>query len=367
LALSTAGISFAVLLMLMQLGFRNALVDSQVEVMRMMDCDLVVLNSSKYQLNKLQPFARRRLFQALAVSGVASASPLYIAFDEALWKNPTDQTTHRIRVIGFDPEERVFSSEEINRHVQQLRTPDNILVDKRCRERLGHASAGDTTELARRKVRVVGNFNLGTDFVVDGTIITSDRTFLRMFPDRQLANPQLYRVEVGLLKTKPGYAVEEVKAALTRELPPDVMVMTKEQAVALERGYWMKQTPVGFVFNLGTLVGFIVGVVICSQILFTDLADKMPQFATLKAIGYQNGFLRRVVLQQALYLSLFGFLPGLLLSYAMYQIIGQLTGLLMRMTAELVLAVLILTVAMCLISGLLSVRKVMSADPADVF
>ena len=110
-----------------------------------------------------------------------------------------------------------------------------------------------------------------------------------------------------------------------------------------------------------------MGVVICSQILFSDLAEKMPQFATLKAIGYENRYLRTVVLQQASLLAIFGYLPGVAGSWCLYQVVGDITGLSMRMGTELVAIVFVLTLAMCFISGLLAVRKVMAADPADVF
>jgi putative ABC transport system permease protein len=367
LATSTLGIAFAVLLMLMQLGYRNALVNSQVEVVRQFDADLLMVSAAKYQLNKLMPFPRRRLFQALSVDGITSASPVYMALPSAFWKNPLDHTVHRIRILGVDPEKRVFLSPRIASQVRGLRTPDSMLVDSRCREHIGHALPGEFSELNKRKVHVTGEFSLGTDFQVDGTAIVSDRTFLNVFPDYRAADPQLNRVEIGLLRASSGADIDALVETLNRMLPDDVTCMSREEFITVERDFWLLESPVGLVFNLGTLVGFIVGVVICSQILFSDLAEKMPQFATLKAIGYENRFLRKVVLQQASLLALFGFLPGVAASWCLYQVVGEITGLLMRMGTDLVAIVFGLTLGMCFISGLLAVRKVMAADPADVF
>lgn len=367
LVTSTLGIAFAVLLMLTQLGFRNALVDSQVEIMRQLNADLVIVSSAKFQLNQLEPFPRRRLYQALAVNGVASASPVYMALRSAFWKNPLDHTTHRIRVLGVDPDDPVFLSAQIASQVRGLRQPDTLLVDSRCRAHLGRAWPGDVSELTKRKVQVTGEFSLGTDFLIDGTAITSDRTFLNLFAEYRAGDPKLNRVEAGLLRIVPGTSTDRLVEILNRTLPGDVTVLSRSSFIAMERDYWMNESPVGLVFNLGTVVGFVVGVVICSQILFTDLAEKMPQFATLKAIGYEDRYLRKVVMQQAFLLALFGYLPGVAASWSLYELMSHITGLQMHLSLELAGTVLLLTIAMCLVAGRLAVRKVVAEDPADVF
>ncbi len=367
LAVSTLGIAFAVLLMLMQLGFRNALVDSQVEILRWLKADIVLVSASKYQLNVMQPFPRRRLYQAAAVEGVASARPIYLALEEALWKSPDDRTTHRIRVVGVHPDDEIFNEKQLSDQQHKLWQPDTALVDTDCRRHIGRAFQGDSTEVTKRKIHVVGEFQLGTDFIIDGSAIVSDRTFLNLFPRYRAADPLLNRVELGLLQISPGMTTSEVVERLNRELPKDVRAVTRAEFIGVERNFWMNDSPVGLVFNLGTLVGFIVGIVICSQILFTDISEKMPQYATLKAIGYTNRYLRRVVIQQATFLALVGFLPGVAASWCGYRLIASLTGLLMRLQVGVAATVLFLTVGMCLVSGWFAVRTVLAADPADVF
>lgn len=367
LAVSTLGIAFAVLLMLMQLGFRNALVDSQVELLRWLKADIVVVSSAKYQLNVMEPFPRRRLYQAAAVDGVLSALPVYLALEDALWKSPQDRTTHRIRVVGVHPEDDVFREIQLTRQLDRIRRPDAALVDTDCRKHIGRALTGDATELTRRKIQIAGEFKLGTDFLVDGSAIVSDRTFLNLFPAYRAADPLLNRVEIGLVRAASGASIPELISRLNRELPDDVTAMTMSQFIEIERSFWMNESPVGLVFNLGTLVGFIVGTVICSQILFTDISERMPQYATLKAIGYSNGYLKGVVIWQATLLAVVGFAPGVVASWGAYRLIASLTGLLMRLQAGIAAIVLVLTIGMCLVSGWFAVRTVLAADPADVF
>lgn len=365
LLMSMMGIGFATLLMLMQLGFRNSLVDSQVELVRKLDCDAIVISRSKYQLNRIEPFPRRRLFQALAADDVVSATPLYLALPEALWKNPSDRTRHRIRVVGIDPEVPIFNSPDLAAQQQKLTIPDTVLTDARCRGHVGRATEGEITELTKRRIKIAGEFLLGTDFYVDGTVVTSDRTFFNLFPDYRAYDTKLSRVEMGLLRLRPDAYPEKQIARLNSILPADVTVLSRDGFINLERDYWMRNSPVGLVFNLGTIVGFIVGVVICSQILFTEVSEKRPQFATLKAIGYSNSYLRSVVLTQACLMALMGFLPGLLASWLTYQLIAELTGLLMRLSPQLALTVLGLTIGMCLVSGLSAVKQVLEMDPAS--
>ena len=367
LFISISGVTFSVYLMFMQLGFRNAMLDSSIEFIRLLDGDLFLVSSTKYRMFTADQIPRRRLYQVLAIPDVISARPLYMEQDRSMWKNPFDRSTHVIRVMAFDPDQPVFLIPEITSHLETLKLPDTVLVDSKCRSFVGRASPGTRTELARRTVRVIGTFPLGTDFTVDGNVVMSDRNYLKLFPELDTTLPRLRRVEIGVIKLKPGSDVIAAKAAISSQLPSDVKAFTKREFMEFEQGYWKEVSPVGTVFAVGALVGFVVGLVICYQVLFTDLSDQLPQFGTLKAIGYGNRYFERVVLTHALYLSLMSFLLGWVLSYASYWIITRLTGLVMRMNTMLTVLMLVLTVFMCTIAGGLATRKVVSADPAEVF
>jgi len=364
---STSGIAFAALLMLLQLGFRGSFLDSALEIIRKIDGDIFITSSTKFRFGRKDPFSRRQLYVARGVDGVESARPIYGEWMTSAWKNPQTHKTYNVQMLAFDPDQPVFLVPEINAHLQDLRQPDTVLYDQRARRMLGVASAGILTELARRKIRVVGTFALGPDFTTDGTVIASDRTFLELFAPHQLSEGELADVEFGVIKIRPGFSVEDVRHSLGQALPASIAIRTKAEQIALEVAFQNSVSPVGPIFMLGTAIGFIVGMMISYQILYTDLSDQMPQYATLKAIGYHNSYLVRVVLQQAGFYALVGFLPAWAGGLLLFHMIGAMTLLPLRMTADIVLATLTLTLGMCLLSGLLAVRRVLAADPAEVF
>ena len=172
---------------------------------------------------------------------------------------------------------------------------------------------------------------------------------------------------MGLITLKPGVDIEKVQSQLAANLPNDVVVLTIEQFAQKEKEYWANGTGIGFIFGLGVGVGFIVGIVIVYQILYSDVSDHLPEYATLKAMGYTDGYLLVALLQEALFLAILGFLPAYFLSFGLYQITYAATMLPIAMTVERGINVFILTVVMCSFSGAIAMRKLRSADPADVF
>jgi putative ABC transport system permease protein len=364
---SSSGIAFAVLLMLLQLGFRGAFLDSALAVIRSIDGDIILTSATKFRFGRKDPFSRRILYEARAVEGVASARPVYAEWSTSIWKNPQTRKTYTAQVLAFDPDQPVFSFPEVADHLEELRQPDTALYDSRARRFLGTAAPGTVTELAFRNVRVVGTFALGPDFTTDGTIIMSDRNFLKFFAGRQLGDFELADIEFGVIKVNPAYTVDEVHAALKKALPASVAVLTKDELIGVEVAFQNSVSPVGPIFMLGTAIGFIVGMMISYQILYTDLSDQLPQYATLKAMGYENGYLMRVVLQQAGLCGIMGFLPAWGIGMLLYRAIGAIALLPLRMTPGIVITAFTLTVGMCLLSGALAMRRVLAADPAEVF
>jgi putative ABC transport system permease protein len=277
-------------------------------------------------------------------------------------------SARRIRVIAFNPSDNVLEIPEVQRKLEDLKEDATALFDERSDSDYGHFAAGQSSILARRPIHIVGTFRLGTDLANDGNLIMSDRNFLRYFPDLRLRDPALRLVEVGLLRLKPEADVERVRQALQAALGPQwLSVLTKDEYVAKERAFWNRKTPIGTVFNVGALLGLIVGAVICYQVLSSDIADHLAEYATLKAIGYGNTFLIGVVITEALILSFAGFLPGVAVGSLLYGLLAWSTGLLMVLSPARAGLILGLTVLMCLGSGLLAIRKLLAADPAGLF
>jgi putative ABC transport system permease protein len=285
----------------------------------------------------------------------------------SMWKNPQTSKTYNVQVLAFDPDQPVFLFPEVNEHIRDLKQSDTALSDRRARPFLGLAPAGTVTELARRDIRIVGNISLGPDFTTDGTLITSDRTFLKFFSPHDLGEGELADVEFGVIKVRPGRSIEAVQRTLRRAMPANVAVLTKAELLGMEIKFQNGVSPVGPIFMVGAAIGFLVGTIITYQILYTDLSDKSSQYATLRAMGYEDAYLVRVVIEQATFYGVVGFLPALVLGTALYHVIGEIALLPLRMTAGIMLGTLVLTIGMCVLSALLAVRRVLAVDPAEIF
>jgi putative ABC transport system permease protein len=367
LLVAIAGISFADILMFMQLGFRDALFDSAVKFHSNVSGDVFIISPQSTALIAMKPFPRRRLYQTLAVKDVESVTPIYLGF--SIWRNPQDKSTRQIMVIGFNPaDKQLFQLPGIAENIEKMQIPDTYLFDEKSREQFGDIpkmfGSGQRvqTEVDGRKIDVGGLFTLGASFGADGNIMTSDTNFKRMYKQR---DPGL--IDVGVVKLKPGADVAATISAMEAYFPADVKVFSKAQFIEFERSYWQNGTSIGFIFTLGTIMGFIVGIVIVYQILYTDVADHLSEYATLKAMGYTDFYLLTVVFQEAIILSIVGFFPGMLAAVGLYTITRNATSLPLLMTIARATTVMILTMIMCIVSGAIAVRKLRAADPADMF
>jgi putative ABC transport system permease protein len=177
----------------------------------------------------------------------------------------------------------------------------------------------------------------------------------------------LGKVGIGVVRLKPGADPKAVQAAMRAHLPQDVKILTRQEMIDQEVGYWATATPIGFVFTFGVIMGLVVGMIIVYQILFADISDHLKEYATLKAMGYTNRYLAGVVLFESSILGLAGFGPGIALCERLYVITKQATMLPMTIEPVRATQVLVLTLLMCWASALIAVRKLRSADPADVF
>jgi putative ABC transport system permease protein len=361
------GVAFAVVLIFVQLGFQRALYDSSVRWHTALGYDLAMINPKTTYIVNPPGFARSRLYQTLGFEGVDSVSPVMIGI--AYWRNPVNPVaTRNIFVMGFDPTDKGFALAGDPQQVSRLRLPDRVLFDRLSRSEFGpvaqllEASREVETEINGRDVEVVGMFELGTSFGIDGSVLTSDLNFRRIFPERNAA-----QIEIGLINLEPGADPAAVRDAIVAGIPGDVRLLTRAEFIQHEVAYWTNSTPIGYVFGLGVAMGLAVGCIVVYQILFSDVQDHLREYATLKAMGYSNLYLSGVVLSEALLLAVFGFLPGLGLSLLVYDQAAAATNLPLAMSESRMLMVFGLTAAMCAGSGLLALRKLRAADPAEVF
>jgi putative ABC transport system permease protein len=366
LAVALSGIAFADILMFMQLGFRDALYYSNVRMHSSLKGDIVLINNQSNAVLAMKPFSQRRLYRALDLPAVESVHPLYL--DYTSWKNPVTGRPRSILTFGVNPESNVFDLPGVEDNLDKLKLPDVVLFDRSSRVEYGPIAADFdqgktvTAEVRGRRIKVAGLFTLGASFGADGNLITSDVNFLRIFANRQRG-----LIDIGLIRLKPGADVNQVTEYLRTYLPTDVNVLTKQEFIDFERNYWATSTAIGFIFTLGTIMGFIVGTVIVYQILYTEVTDHLSEYATLKAIGYTQNYLLTVILQEAFMLAVLGYIPGFACALFLYQIARDATLLPVLMSSYRAIMVLILTILMCFISGIIAMRKLRSADPADIF
>jgi putative ABC transport system permease protein len=366
LLVAIAGISFADVLMFLQMGFQGALFSSAVEFHHSINGEIVMVSGRSRALISLDRFTERRLYQAAGITGVASVSPIYL--DAIQWRNPYNKEIWNIYAIGINPEHQVLNIAGVAANRQQLREPDTALFNMGSRQEFGPIAqrfeAGEPviTEINQRQVQIRGLFNLSPTFGINAYLVTSDVNFLRMLPNRQGG-----LIDVGVIKLQPGVDVQAVLTQMRSQLPDDVKVMTRDDYAKAEVSFWKASTPVGYTFDLGVVIAFIVGAVIVYQILYSDVTEHLPEYATLKAMGFRDRYLLIVVFQESLILASLAFIPGVAIALGIYRITNIATMLPMAMDLGRVAFVFILTVIMSSSSAAIAVRKLQTADPADIF
>lgn len=359
-ALAIAGVFIAVLMIFLQLGFFSAVPTGGMLIYDKMRFDLVLASSAYYFQDQPFAFARRRLYQALALSDVASAAPLYEG--GAQWVSPATGLRRDIFVMGFRRRDRIFDVPDINQQIDKLQRPDVVLVDRDSRPMFGPLTPGLHVEIDDRDVEIAGTYRLGTGFAGLGVVTTSDLNFIRLFPSRTLSI-----VNLGLITLRPGSDLQRVARQLRAIMPADTSVFTRAELGRREVFHWVAATSTGLVFGFGAAVSVVVGIVILYQVLTTQIRRHLPEYATLKAIGYHNRFLSEVVIIVAVLIAALAYVPAVAATLVIYRIVHHLTLLPVMMTVPRLVAVMLITLAISIASALLSVSVLRRADPADLY
>lgn len=367
------GISLVVALLFVQLGFQDALFNSAVRVHENLQGELFMVSAQYQALTAQQFFPRSRLYQTLAAPQVESVSPLYIQFGKL--KSIETGQKYAIFVFGIDLSNPPFQLPGVQDHIDALKSPEHAIFDRYSRPEFGPIAArfesnqpvtvevSTFNEITRsRQYKITGLFGLGTSFGIDGSMMINDSAFLNTF-----RNIDTTEIGIGTIRLAPSANVVEVQSLLRRSLSQDVRILTRAEFIALEKSYWDLRTPVGFTFKVMVIFGFLVGIGVSYQVLYTNISAHIIEYATLKAIGFRNRYLLGAVLQQAVMLAVLGFIPGVILSTGIYSYARSTTNLPMVMTFSKGYLVLLSIVVMCIFSGILAIQKLRSADPADIF
>ena len=366
LLVALAGISFAGILMFMQLGFRDGLFDASVTVHRLFDADLVLISPRSASSVRMAGFPRRRLIQTLADPSVEGVTPVHWGL--MLWRNPETRRNRAILALGFNPDDPFFLDPGLAEQTGVLKQKGRILFDRLSRPEFGPIADWYNdgkvveTEISGNRVRVEGLVSLGTSFGADGNLLTSTETFLDLMPQKSPGG-----IEVGLIRLQPGTDPDLAVERLQQRLPGDVTVLTKQGFIDFEQNYWKSSTSIGFIFTLGAAMGFVVGCVIVYQVLYTDVSDHLPEYATLMAMGYRISHLLGVVMREGFYLAALGYVPAYLAGQGLYWFVRDATKLPVGMDPARAITVLVMILVMCMLSSLLAMRRLIDADPAEIF
>ena len=366
LAVALAGISFAGILMFMQLGFRDGLFDASVTVHRLFDADIVLISPRSTSSVSMAGFPRRRLVQAMALPEVEGITP--VNWNLLLWRNPETRGTRSILALGFEPGDPLFVDPTLAPKAQLLTQKGRVLFDEKSRPEFGPVAEWFQdgriveSEISGKRVRVAGLIGLGTSFGADGNMLTSRETFRDLLPNTPPGS-----IEVGLVRLMPSADPEAVVQQLQALLPDDVTVLTKDGFIDFEQNYWRSSTSIGFIFTLGAAMGFVVGCVIVYQVLYSDVSDHLPEYATLMAMGYKLTTLFGVVVREGLLLALFGYLPAYAAGQGLFWLVRSATQLPVGMDLTRATSVLCMILVMCMASAGLAMRRLVDADPAEIF
>jgi putative ABC transport system permease protein len=363
---AVAGVAFANLLVFMQLGIMGALNGSTVAPYALLSGDIILSSSEGNTLTDSGNIARVHMFQALAVPGVAAAMPLFIG---NLPLTLEDGSSVSLLSFGVDVAQKGFVSPLIAPSLSRLMIENTALLDEGTRGLPKSvvatiaSGAGYQFEASGQTLTAIGTMKVGGGFLADGMLVTSDQTFLRFFKSRSSGAPDhiLLRVADGI---SPDTVAERLRAVLPAG---SVKVQTMVAAKAADLSFMSTKRPTGIIFGFGVFMGILVGLVIVYQVLSTDVADHLREYATFKAMGYAQPFFLGIVFEEALILAVFGFVPGLIVSMGLYAGLNAVTGLPVVMVASRAVLVFVGTLVACSISGAIATRRLAAADPADLF
>jgi len=359
-ALATGGIFVAILLIFVELGFFVAVPQGGMLIYDHLRFDLLVCSNKYVFQSQSGQFPRARLTAALTVPEVARASPFYLGGGK--WQDPAGGLKLDIAVIGIDPRAGIFAVPDIESQGAVLEQPDTVLVDSATRSLFGPLQEGRIVDIAGRRMTIGGQYKLGTGFLGLGIVLASEGNFFRMFPGRP---PDT--VNLGLVVLKPDADPERAAKALRAVLPADMQVFTHAELVAHEVAYWTIRTATGLIFGSGLVVSFVVGIMVLYQTLATQITRQLPQFATLKAIGYSDRYLDGVVLFEAWLIMAVAFVPALGAALAIYALVRAETLLPLSLSVPQLGAVFAITLVMATASAFLSLGGLRRADPAEIF
>lgn len=372
-ALAISGIGVAVLLVFMQLGFRGAVVDTATNIYQKLDFDVLVRSPEYLHFIDSGTIDASRIETLAGAEEVESVNRMRVAI--ANWRNPSGQKKG-VLLLGVNPQNPPFRKDSrLGANFALLGSDELLLIDTKSHPEFGpmdgsrfsNQDIDEVFEVAGNPMRIAGLFELGAGLAANGAAIVDENTIPKLVPT---VFPNQFTF--GLIRLKEGVDPSEFVASARQKMKTSdggayVEILSRDEAIQLETTRWISETPIGFIFSLGVFIAVIVGAAIVYMVLSTDVSNRLNEYATLRAMGYTNNYLAFVVMKQAIYMAIVSFVPALVLSFILYWVTGRIASISMSMTSMRVVVVLSLTLGMGCLSGVLALRKLWQAAPADLF
>jgi putative ABC transport system permease protein len=352
---SFAGLAVAVVIMFIEAGLLQSILDAQSLIADKLRADLVVMDSGRTDLHKWNRIDQIRLNQIAALPGVRSVTPIYQSGVDL--KDPDTGAIHRIVMFAFPPDSFPLDIGDRKEISRVLNTPGTVLYDRLSRPIYGNIRKGRQVVLDGSTYTVGGTVEIGADIVNDGAMVMSDGAWLNQNPDAQPI--------MGAINLENGVLTSQARARILAAMPPDILLLTPQELRQREIKFTLEAAPIGILFGIGVIAGLLIGAVTCYQILFTEITDRAKEYATLYALGFEDLFFEQVILAQALLLSIGGFMVGYLVAQLGYWIIAAQTAMAVEFTSSSTWLIFLLTAAMSAIAARAAMRPLALSDPAD--
>src|SRR5215831_13825598 len=358
-AVTLTGIVFALVLIIIQFGLFLGFTTTTSNNIDHSHADLWIVFSGVGYFDTGRNFSERKFYQVLSTPGVERAEKYMQAFGR--WKRP-DGRVENIQVIGFHPGSGLGEPwNVVQGSTADLKQEDSVLVDELYREKLGVEKIGDRVEIGDHRARVVG-FTRGIR-----SFTTSPFVYATFKNSLDYTNPTSTEDSTAyiLVKAAAGVAPEQLQKRL-RERLTDVDIYTTAEFSRKTRFYWMFTTGAGLAVLTAALMGLIVGVAVVAQTIYAATMDHIREYGTLKAMGAANGYLYRVLIEQAAWSAVLGYAFAMFAAHFIVQA-SEKGGALILLPPAMKIAMLVLAVFMCIAAALVSINKVTRLDPAMVF
>jgi putative ABC transport system permease protein len=357
LAVTLVGIIFSVVLSSIQLGLFVGFQRATSDIIVNSNADIWISSTGLANLENGIPFSESKFYQVKAVEGVENVTKQIVQF--GTWKKP-DGGDEGVMIIGFDLDGGMGKPWNLTQgKIEDLRQPDSVIIDELYAEKLQVSHIGQTVEIRGHKAKVVGFTRGIRTFTTSPAVFCSFKNAQNYFglPENQT----LY----VLVKAKQDVDLQQLKLDLQAGLK-DVDIKTREEFTVKQQYYWMFGTGAGITVLIAAGLGLLVGVVIVAQTIYSATVDHIKEYGTLKAVGASNFYLYRVIITQATISGIVGYTIGM--SIALFVSAKSLEGTTaIILPWELIAALFVLVMGMCVFASVISINKVMRIDPAMVF